>query len=94
MRSFRVRISGIEVVNETKEVMDPFIRFIIGGNFFTQIKKRGNDDVYISQGTLGTIHNTDAANFLEGGMSQVLEREISTIYHASYFQLESELLHL
>ena len=35
MRSFRVRISNIEVVNETKEVLDPFIRFIIGGNYFT-----------------------------------------------------------
>lgn len=47
LRSFRVKISNIEIVNETKEVIDPFIRFIIGGSFFTEIKKRGSDKIYL-----------------------------------------------
>jgi len=47
LRQFRVKISNIEITNEKKEVIDPFIRFIIGGTYFTQIKKRGKDDVYL-----------------------------------------------
>jgi len=31
-------------VNETKEVIDPFVRFIIGGDHFVLIKKRGKDE--------------------------------------------------
>lgn len=48
MRSFRVKITNIEITNNSKEVIDPFIRFIIGGSFFTEIKKRGsNSSVYV-----------------------------------------------
>jgi hypothetical protein len=48
LRSFKVRISNIEIVNETKEVIDPFLRFIIGGSYFVEIKKRGAEDkVYL-----------------------------------------------
>ena len=85
MRSFRIKISNIEIINETKDVMDPFIRFIIGGSFFTQIRKKGNDDIYVNQGTLGIIHNTEVTKFLEGGLSSIYEREINTIYYGSYF---------
>ena len=85
MRSFRVRISNIEIVNETKNVMDPFIRFIIGGSFFTQIKKRGDADIYENYGSLGIIQNTEVVKFLEGGLSRIYEREIHTVYDASYF---------
>jgi len=45
LRQFKIKISNIEIINEKKEVIDPFIRFIIGGTFFTQIKKRGKDDI-------------------------------------------------
>ena len=48
LRQFRVKISNIEIVNETKEVIDPFIRFIIGGSYFIEIKKKGKDEtVYL-----------------------------------------------
>ena len=68
LRQFKVRISNIEITNERKEVIDPFVRFIIGGSFFTQIKKRGKDALtYLPQGDLGIVHTTDVANFLEAG---------------------------
>ena len=68
MRNFKVKISNIEITNNTKEVFDPFIRFIFGGSFFTEIKKRGKDSsVYLPQGQYGLIHYTDVANFLESG---------------------------
>ena len=38
LRQFKVKISNIELVNETKEVIDPFIRFLIGGTFFIEVK--------------------------------------------------------
>ena len=44
LRGFRVKISNIEIINETKEVIDPFLRFIIGGSYFIELKKRGADD--------------------------------------------------
>lgn len=37
---------------------------------------------------------TDVANFLEGGQAQLFERVIETNYTASYFQLETERLHV
>ena len=90
-----MKISNIEIVNETKEVIDPFIRFIIGGSYFIELKKRGKDEtIYIPQGKLGIIHMTDVAKFLEGGQSQIFEREIFTNYTSSYFQLETERLHV
>lgn len=95
LRQFRVKISNVEIVNETKEVIDPFIRFIIGGSYFIEIKKKGGDEtVYLPQGELGIIHMTDVAKFLEGNQSRIFEREINTVYTASYFKLESERLHI
>ena len=85
-RMFQVKISNIEIVNERKEVIDPFLRFIIGGSFFTLVKKRGKDDIiYIPTGELGIVHSTDVAKFLEGGQSALFERVISTVYTASFF---------
>jgi hypothetical protein len=81
-----VKISNIEIINETKEVIDPFLRFIIGGSYFIELKKRGADDIiYIPQGKLGIIHMTDVAKFLEGNQSRIFEREIFTNYTSSYF---------
>jgi hypothetical protein len=94
LRQFRVKISNIEIVNETKEVIDPFIRFIIGGTYFVEIKKRGSDTIYLPQGKLGIIHCTDVVKFLEGSQSRLFTREIITVYTSSYFQLETERLHV
>jgi hypothetical protein len=94
LRQFRIKISNIELVNEKKEVIDPFIRFIIGGTFFTQIKKRGKDEIQIPQGELGIVHTTDVIKFLEGGNARFFTKQIQTVYTASYFQLESERLHI
>ena len=55
LRQFRVRISNIEITNESKEVIDPFVRFIIGGDHFTEIKKRGKEELYIRYGNPGII---------------------------------------
>ena len=95
LRQFRVKISNIEIINETKQVIDPFIRFIIGGNFFIEVKKRGKDEViYLPQGDLGIVHSTDVINFVEGSEFRLFDNVIQTIYMASYFQLESERLHI
>jgi hypothetical protein len=47
LRQFQVKISNIEITNETKEVIDPFIRFIIGGTYFIEIKKRGSETLFL-----------------------------------------------
>jgi len=66
LRQFRVKISNIEITNNTKEVIDPFIRFIIGGNYYVEVKKRGKDDtIYLNYGKLGIIHCTDVTKFME-----------------------------
>ena len=95
LRQFRVKISNIEITNETKQVVDPFIRFLIGGNFFIEVKKRGRDEViYLPQGELGIVHCTDVAKFVEGSAVHLYENTIETVYMASHFQLESERLHI
>lgn len=86
LRQFRVKISNIEIANETKQVIDPFIRFLIGGNFFIEIKKRGKDEtIYLPQGELGIVHSTDVTKFVEGNEFRLYENTIETIYMASYF---------
>ena len=48
LRQFRVVIQNIEITNQSKEVFDPFIRFIIGGSYIIELKKRGKDEnIYI-----------------------------------------------
>ena len=62
-----MKITNIEIVNESKDVLDPFIRFIIGGNHFVLVRKKGSSNVYIPHGHIGIIHCTDVTKFLEGG---------------------------
>ena len=66
LRQFRIKISNIQITNERKEVMDPFLRFIIGGDYFTQIKRRGKEEIQLHYGTLGKVHTTGVIKFLEG----------------------------
>lgn len=95
LRQFKFKIENIEIVNETKEVIDPFIRFLIGGTFFIEMKKRGKDEVvYLPQGEMGIVHTTDVAKFVEGNDYRLYDNLIETIYQASYFQLERERLHV
>jgi len=76
-------------------VIDPFMRFLIGGDFFIEVKNKGKDQkVYLPQGTLGIVHMTDVAKFLEPNDSRLFDRVIETIYTASYFQLETQRLHM
>lgn len=82
-------------MNETKEVIDPFIRFLIGGSYFVEVKKRGKDEVvYLHQGHMGIVHTTDVTKFVEGNEYRLYDNVITTIYAASYFQLETERLHV
>jgi hypothetical protein len=66
LRQFRIKISNIEITNDRKEVIDPFIRFIIGGDYYTLIKKRGKEDIVLHYGELGKVHTTDVIKFVEG----------------------------
>ena len=43
---------------------------------------------------MGIIHMTDVISFLEGSQSKLFTKDISTIYEASFFQLETERLHV
>ena len=43
---------------------------------------------------MGIMHTTDVVKFLEPGQSRFYQRNIKTIYSASYFQLEQERLHI
>ena len=94
LRQFRIKISNIEITNEKKEVMDPFIRFIIGGDHYTLVKKRGKEEILLHYGELGKVHTTDVIKFLEGDQSRIFTREIETIYDATFFELESSRLHI
>lgn len=85
LRQFKVKITNIEVINESKSVMDPFIRIIIGGTYFIQIKNRGQNVVYEKQGFRGVSHVTDVITFLEPNDSRFCQRAIDTMYDASYF---------
>jgi hypothetical protein len=80
-----VRISNIEIINETKDALDPFIRFIVGGSFYILIKNRGKNEVHEKKGKMGVVHTTEVCKFLEPGDSRFLNRRIETFYSASYF---------
>lgn len=65
LRQFKVTITNIEVINESKQVMEPFIRLVIGGNQFIEIKNRGRNEIYMKHGEMGIVHTTDVIKFLE-----------------------------
>ena len=75
--------------------MDPFIRVIIGGSYYQEIRSRNGFQSFDNLGKIGVMHNTDVIKFLEPGQSKFCRRRpIETIYEASYFQLEQERLHI
>jgi hypothetical protein len=94
IRRFAVHLSNIEIINQSSDVIDPFVRFIIGGDFFIELKKRGDSFIHVKQGELGLVHMTNWIKFLESGERKLFSREIRTIYEASFFQLETERLHV
>ena len=67
MRRWRVVIQDIEIVNQTSNIINPFVKFIIGGNFFIDIKKMSAKDVFLPQGTKGVAMFTDKISYLDAG---------------------------
>ena len=97
IRQWRVSITNIEIVNETAEPFDPFIRFIIGGDYYVNLKKKGGDYIKIPTGQMGKVFCTECINFLEAGDSKMLElpsSSICTTIYASYFQMMCDRLHV
>ena len=80
------KISNIEILNETKEVIDASIRFIIGCSYFIELKKKSADETLcIPQRKMGIIHIIDQLIFIEGGQSSLFIYEVNTIYTANLF---------
>ena len=43
---------------------------------------------------MGIVHTTELIKFVEGNEYRLFDSTIETVYFASYFQLETERLHL
>jgi len=40
-------IQDIEIVNQTTKILNPFVKFIVGGDYFIDIKKLGSTNVHL-----------------------------------------------
>ena len=94
MRRWRVIIEDIEITNQTPNIINPFIKFIVGGDYRIYIKKLKSGNKYLPEGTKGISQFTDKINYLDAGASQHFGNRFEMLYEASYFQLMEEHLHI
>lgn len=69
MRRWRVIIEDIEITNQTPNIINPFIKFIVGGDYRIYIKKLKSGNKYLPEGTKGISQFTDKINYLDAGAS-------------------------
>ena len=65
VRRWRVVIQDIECINQTKDIINPFVKFIFGGDFYVDIKKMKSGNKYLPKGTKGISQFTDKINYLD-----------------------------
>ena len=95
VRRWRMVIEDIEITNKTSRLMNPFIRFTIGGDYYVDIKELANKSkIYLPHGEKGVVQMTHVLRYLEPGMTEVFSSVIESSIQSSYFQLMEEHVHI
>jgi C2 domain len=95
IRRWNVRITNITIENLYKEPYDPFIEFVIGGNFRI-LEKKGKkgkvENVYV--GNLGYTKKTEVLENIEDKELRLYDTRIRCEYNGSYFDIQEESLRI
>lgn len=77
VRLWEVRIYDIEITNLTAHVLNPFLRFTIGGTYCieTLMLDKG-EKKYLHKGTPGPQRITDQLSYLESNKSKLFKSHI------------------
>lgn len=93
IRRWDVKITNISVENLYKEPYDPFLEFVVGGNFKIIQKpgKKGKlENVYT--GTLGYTSKTEVLKNLLSKEMKMMETRVHCEYLGSYFDIQEQYL--
>lgn len=93
IRRWDVKITGISIENLYKEPFDPFIEFVVGGDFKIvqkQIKKGKSENTYT--GTLGYTKKTEVVKNLEPKDMKMMDTRMRCEYQGSYFDIQEQFL--
>ena len=95
IRRWSVRITNVSLENLYKEPYDPFIEFVIGGDFRViqkTIKKGKTENQYV--GSLGYVQKTEVISNLEPKNSAMFSTRVSCEYLGSYFDIQEQFLRI
>lgn len=95
IRRWSVRVTNIVLENLYKEPYDPFIEFVVGGDFRViqkTIKKGKTENQYV--GTLGYVQKTEVIQNLEPKSQAIFGTRISCEYLGSYFDVQEQFLRI
>lgn len=95
IRRWNVKITNISIENLYKEPYDPFIEFVVGGDFKIVQKKIKKGEVKnMYTGTLGYSKKTEVIINLEAKDSKLMETRIQCEYQGSYFDVQEQFLRI
>lgn len=93
IRRWSVRITNIILENLYKEPFDPFIEFVVGGDFRViqrTVKKGKTENQYV--GTLGYVQKTEVIQNLEPKVQAIFNTRIACEFLGSYFDVQEQFL--
>jgi hypothetical protein len=84
-RVWDVNISDIEITNLTSHVLNPFLRFTIGGTYCIETLVLGDGKKqYLQKGTSGPQKISDKVSYLESNKSKLFRMQLHTEVKLSY----------
>jgi hypothetical protein len=90
-----MNISNIEITNLTSQILNPFVRFTIGGTYYIEtITLDQGKKTYVHHGTPGTQRITDLVSYLEPSKCKSFKQSLTSDVKLSYNQLRAEHLHI
>ena len=88
-------ISDIEITNLTTRVINPFLRFTIGGTYCIETLVLGDGEKkYLHKGSPGPMKISDLVSYLEPNKSKLFRMSIRCDVNQSYESLSQEHFHI
>jgi hypothetical protein len=94
IRRWRVEIFNIEIHNMSGDTMNPFVQFIIGGDYRVEYKKTTTGGIAKEEkGEMGSVFKSNVIKDLNDKEGGLYTTHISTEFRATYYEIMRNRLH-
>ena len=94
IRRWKVQIYNVEVQNISGDTINPFIQFIIGGDYRIEYKKTTSGGIAKEEkGDMGMVFKSNVIKNLNSNDSGLFTTHISTEFRATYYEIMRNRLH-